>query len=119
MYPVHYCAGSKTKGTAAYYLPLFRVERALALLRPACPEGGPAAAAWLPVDIPRGTLQTTFAYKGFDECRRLGLRRETVGRNAGGRVGRIRRLTHSCVLYHVVSRCIVYMIAHRASRTRS
>jgi S1-C subfamily serine protease len=71
-------AGSKTKGTAAYYLPLFRVARALALLRSACPAvDGPATPEWLPYDIPRGTLQTTFAYKGFDECRRLGLRRET------------------------------------------
>jgi len=31
-------AGSKTKGTAAYYLPLHRVERALNLLRDACPR---------------------------------------------------------------------------------
>ena len=88
-------AGSKTKGTAAYYLPLQRVERALNLLRDACPrreqrngarDGGqdprdsnltPGAEEWLSVDIPRGTLQTTFAYKGFDECRRLGLRVDT------------------------------------------
>ena len=87
-------AGSKTKGTAAYYLPLFRVERALTLLRAACPLSGPTPApamtTWLPVEIPRGTLQTTFAYKGFDECRRLGLPRETeailreAGRGASG-----------------------------------
>jgi hypothetical protein len=120
-------AGSKTKGSAAYYLPLFRVRRALGLLRAACPpvvdlpddvvaaaiaaaaaapvataaadaaaaaesaeaatdpaaviaaaaavsaaaaaaatittSGGPAADTWLPFDIPRGTLMTTFAYK--------------------------------------------------------
>ncbi len=92
-------AGSKTKGTAAYYLPLQRVERALNLLRDACPRRerngaqdgdqdprgqdprdlnlNPGAEEWLSVDIPRGTLQTTFAYKGFDECRRLGLRVDT------------------------------------------
>lgn len=100
-------AGSKTKGTAAYYLPLHRVERALNLLRDACPrfqtERGsdgrgldlnsldlnPGAEEWLSVDIPRGTLQTTFAYKGFDECRRLGLRVDTEAalREAQGGAG--------------------------------
>lgn len=69
-------AGSKTKGTAAYYLPLHRVERALRLLRPACPtvdgtaDPSPADTEWRSVEIPRGTFQTTFMYKGFDECRR-------------------------------------------------
>ena len=75
-------AGSKTKGSSAYYLPLHRVERALGLLRAACPVGAdgvptPGVPTWNEPDVPRGTLQTTFAYKGFDECRRLGLRRET------------------------------------------
>ena len=75
-------AGSKTKGSSAYYLPLHRVERALLLLRAACPVDAdgvptPGVSTWNEPDVPRGTLQTTFAYKGFDECRRLGLRRET------------------------------------------
>ena len=69
-------AGSKIKGTAAYYLPLHRVERALRLLRPACPtvdgtaDPSPADTEWRSAEIPRGTFQTTFMYKGFDECRR-------------------------------------------------
>ena len=32
---------------------------------------------WGSCHIPRGDLQTTFLFKGFDEARRLGLNRET------------------------------------------
>ena len=69
-------AGSKTKGSAAYYLPLHRVKRALDLLRDACPAN-PGDAEWRAPIIPRGTTQTTFKYRGFDQCRRLGVSIET------------------------------------------
>ncbi len=62
-------AGSRTKSASAFFLPLERVARALALIR-----AGPPGAA--PV-VPRGTLQACLAFTGFDELRRLGLRRDT------------------------------------------
>ena len=65
-------AGSKTKSSSAFFYPLWRVVRALRIIRDhAIPGGG-----WKAPDVPRGSLQTTFHYKGFDEVRRLGLRRE-------------------------------------------
>ena len=104
-------AGSKNKGSSAYYLPLHRVKRALELLERCAPEldaedetvetvgGGDAEAEprrltesaekkkkrfrtsvdapWRAPEVPRGTLQATFAYRGFDDLRRMGLRRET------------------------------------------
>ena len=33
--------------------------------------------SWGACQIPRGDLQTTFLFKGFDEARRLGLNRDT------------------------------------------
>ena len=91
-------AGSKNKGSSAYYLPLHRVKRALELLKKCAPcvetkgyEKKKKAKAkekslssnfsvdvpWQTPEVPRGTLQTTFAYRGFDDLRRMGLRLET------------------------------------------
>ncbi|KAH9537158.1 hypothetical protein CY35_16G037600 [Sphagnum magellanicum] len=67
-------AGSKSTSASAFFLPLERVVRALKFLqdkKDSCQDG------WEPVTIPRGTLQMTFSHKGFDEIRRLGLKRDT------------------------------------------
>ncbi|DBA81059.1 TPA: hypothetical protein ACH3X2_007259 [Trebouxia sp. C0005] len=68
-------AGGKDKASSAFYLPLERVVRALHLIQ----EGTGARPNWQwgSCHIPRGDLQTTFLFKGFDEARRLGLNRET------------------------------------------
>lgn len=70
-------AGGKNKAASAYYLPLERVQHALRLLQAQWPLGGPLPPSWHARCVPRGDLQTTFLFKGFDECRRLGLRQET------------------------------------------
>jgi S1-C subfamily serine protease len=67
-------AGSKTTSASAFFLPLERVVRALRYLQ----KGSETYVdKWMPVSIPRGTLQVTFLHKGFDETRRLGLKTET------------------------------------------
>ena len=95
-------AGGRTKAASAYYLPLHRVVRALAKIQASLddaasasasssasptssalspspssaplssPSSASSASSWSSV-VPRGDLQATFVFKGFDECRRLGL----------------------------------------------
>ena len=74
-------AGGKTKSASAFFLPLNSVVRALEKCQ-ACwgPGEGEAGGAWRQPDVPRGDLQLTLSYKGFDEVRRLGLRTETEAR---------------------------------------
>ena len=78
-------AGSRVKSSSAFFLPLHAVVRALKLLQSAYDvakasfngEVVGTAAIWNRVDpgaaVPRGAIQATLLYKGFDECRRLGL----------------------------------------------
>ena len=57
-------AGGSTGSATSFYLPLGRVERALRLIQ----QGKP---------VTRGTIETEFHYRPYDELRRLGLRPET------------------------------------------
>lgn len=57
-------AGSNTRAASSFYLPLDRVVRALDAVR----------AGSIPT---RGSVQTTFVFKRFDEVRRLGLAQAT------------------------------------------
>jgi S1-C subfamily serine protease len=72
-------AGSKNKGSSAYYLPLHRVQRALERIQSSNPSNLPTSidVPRRAPDVPRGTLQATFAYRGFDDLRRMGLDLET------------------------------------------
>jgi len=54
-------AGGSVKASSSFFLPLQRMKRALKLIQKNQP-------------VSRGTLQTTFDYKPYDEVRRLGLR---------------------------------------------
>ena len=57
-------AGGSTGSATSFYLPLGRVQRALRLIQ----QGKP---------VSRGTIETEFHYRPYDELRRLGLRTET------------------------------------------
>ncbi|GJP62152.1 hypothetical protein CLOP_g19245 [Closterium sp. NIES-67] len=73
-------AGSKSSSASAFFLPLDRVVRALGAIQQCFEEkegGGFVVHKWRPPVVPRGTLQLTFIHRGFDETRRLGLKRET------------------------------------------
>ncbi|CAN0896676.1 Protease Do-like 7 [Linum grandiflorum] len=66
-------AGSRVESSSAFFLPLERVVRVLKLLQ----EGNESYMnIWNDVCIPRGTFQATFNYKGFNEVRRLGVKKE-------------------------------------------
>jgi S1-C subfamily serine protease len=70
-------AGGRRIASSSFYLPLEPVVRALDLIR----KGEPVA---------RGTLETVFAFRPYDEVRRLGLRSETeaeVRRSDPGGIG--------------------------------
>jgi len=60
-------AGGSVKASSSFFLPLQRVKRALTLIQNN-------------KKVSRGTLQTTFDYKPYDEVRRLGLRAKMEAR---------------------------------------
>ncbi|QDZ21719.1 serine protease [Chloropicon primus] len=70
-------AGSKTKTASAFFLPLDRVVRALNMCKACFSVGENNARTWRAPNIPRGDLQATFIFKGFDEVKRLGVKPDT------------------------------------------
>jgi len=70
-------AGGKHKAASAYYLPLKPVVRALRSIQQSYSAMPGQGSSWSAPVVPRGDLQTTFLFKGFDEAKRLGLRSET------------------------------------------
>ncbi|KAI9217306.1 hypothetical protein BC828DRAFT_391513 [Blastocladiella britannica] len=58
-------AGGATFAATNYFLPLDRIVRTLDLIRNGAPQ------------VPRGTIQTRWLHRPYDEVRRLGLRPET------------------------------------------
>jgi len=84
-------AGGSVKAASSFFLPLQRVKRALQLIQ----QGK---------EVPRGTLQTTFDYKPYDEVRRLGLRAEVEKE--------IRKNNHGIGLL-VVRRSLPGSVAHK------
>ncbi|KAI3838210.1 hypothetical protein MKX03_020558 [Papaver bracteatum] len=66
--------GSQDESATSYFLPLERVVRALNFIQKSKDSSG---CGWEAMSIPRGTLQATFLHKGFNETRKLGLKRET------------------------------------------
>ncbi len=60
-------AGANTQASSSFFLPLDRVQVALAKIRAGQP-------------VPRGELETEFVHKPFAELRRLGLARDTEAR---------------------------------------
>ncbi|KAI3863697.1 hypothetical protein MKW98_031289 [Papaver atlanticum] len=66
--------GSQDESATAYFLPLERVVRALYFIQKSKDSSG---CGWEAMSIPRGSLQATFLHKGFNETRKLGLKRET------------------------------------------
>jgi len=89
------------------FLPVHRVQRALELVRAGAP-------------VPRGTLCTSFTYRSFPECDRLGVPKDFVQEEVLGREAReggtfTRRQVPGGML--VVKRCIPGTTSAKALRT--
>lgn len=87
-------AGGSVQAASSFFLPLERVKRALKLVQQQKP-------------VARGTLQTTFEYRPYDEVRRLGLRPELEAK--------LRKVNHGVGLL-VVQRSIPQTQAHEMLR---
>jgi S1-C subfamily serine protease len=68
-------AGGRVKEATSFYFPLDRVVRALRIIL--CPalseDGAPTLTSFNTAKVFRGTIQTVFKHRPFDETRRLGL----------------------------------------------